>query len=152
MTKLLQRSVLRYQQGRRSQATVRRHFLEWRARQGPPIPVRCDIPSCQFFSGNLLWNGKPIRLVLDHVNGVSGDNSPQSLRLLCPNCNSQQGTHGGSNKGRVIQDMGGYAFPYSPTVGANTATGSSHVRPPSFDVRIIRSGGEWLSNISIRSS
>src|SRR5574337_1942459 len=109
MTKLLQRSVLRYQQGRRSQATVRRHFLEWRARQGPPIPVRCDIPSCQFFSGNLLWNGKPIRLVLDHVNGVSGDNSPQSLRLLCPNCNSQQGTHGGSNKGRVIQDMGGYA-------------------------------------------
>jgi 5-methylcytosine-specific restriction endonuclease McrA len=109
MTKLRQRAVLRYERGRRSQATVRRHFLEWRTQQDPPIPLRCDNPTCHFFSGSLLWNGKPIRLVLDHINGVSGDNNPTNLRLLCPNCNSQQTTHGGSNKGRVIQDTGGYA-------------------------------------------
>lgn len=109
MAKHSHRMVLRYQQGRRSQSTVRRHYLEWRAQQSPPVPYHCDIPICQFHSGNLLWNGLELHLVLDHINGVSGDNSPENLRFLCPNCNSQQSTHGGSNKGRVIQDPGGYA-------------------------------------------
>lgn len=109
MPKLSQRNVLRYQKGRYSQSTVRRHFLDWRLQQAPPIPERCDIPTCQFFSAPLAWNDQPIRLVLDHINGVSGDNSPNNLLLLCPNCNSQQATHGGANKGRTIQDNGGYA-------------------------------------------
>ncbi len=109
MAKLSQRSVLTYRKGRRSQSTARRHFLEWRAQQSPPIPFRCDVPNCEFHSGELEWNGAQLHLVLDHANGVSGDNSPANLRFLCPNCNSQQATHGGSNKGRVIQDTGGYA-------------------------------------------
>jgi hypothetical protein len=49
-------------------------------------------------------------LVLDHINGVSGDNRPTNLRLLCPNCNSQQPTHGGGNKGKVEQSEGGFAI------------------------------------------
>jgi hypothetical protein len=56
-----------------------------------------------------VWNGKSIRLVLDHANGVKGDNRPTNLRLLCPNCNSQQSTHAGANKGRVIESSGGFA-------------------------------------------
>ena len=40
---------------------------------------------------------------------MSGDNRPKNLRLLCPNCNSQQETHGGGNKGKVEQSVGGFA-------------------------------------------
>jgi hypothetical protein len=57
----------------------------------------------------LVWNGKPLKLVLDHINGVNGDNRVENLQFLCPNCNSQQNTHGGSNKGKVIQSSGGFA-------------------------------------------
>jgi len=40
-------------------------------------------------------------MTLDHVEGNRFDNSPYSLRYLCPNCDSQQPTRGGKNKGRV---------------------------------------------------
>ena len=44
------------------------------------------------------WNGKPLMLVLDHINGISDDYRLSNLRLLCPNCNSQQSTFAGRNK------------------------------------------------------
>lgn len=44
-----------------------------------------------------VWNGKPIVMVLDHINGVRNDNRLENLRLLCPNCNSQQDTFAGRN-------------------------------------------------------
>jgi len=43
------------------------------------------------------WNGKPLVLVLDHINGVNNDNRLENLRLLCPNCNSQTDTFAGRN-------------------------------------------------------
>src|SRR5262249_54207103 len=46
------------------------------------------------------WRGKPLVLVLDHVNGDRSDHRLDNLRLLCPNCNSQQSTFAGKNKGR----------------------------------------------------
>lgn len=39
-----------------------------------------------------VWASVPLTLVLDHVNGVHSDNRWCNLRLLCPNCNSQQRT------------------------------------------------------------
>jgi len=107
--KLSQEQVLRYQKGRRSQATVRRHYIKWRMQQNPPIPLRCDEPTCMFHEKPLIWNGKDLKLILDHKNGVSGDNRPSNLQFLCPNCNSQQSTHGGGNKGKVEQSEGGFA-------------------------------------------
>lgn len=41
------------------------------------------------------WNGQPLSLVLDHINGVYNDNRLPNLRLLCPNCNSQTPTFAG---------------------------------------------------------
>lgn len=46
-----------------------------------------------------VWNDKDITLIVDHVDGNAGDNSPSNLQLLCPNCNSQSPTFGGRNKG-----------------------------------------------------
>ncbi len=48
------------------------------------------------------WNGKKLVLVLDHINGVSNDNRLKNLRLLCPNCNSQQPTFAARNRPKVI--------------------------------------------------
>ena len=110
MPRLSQDQVLRYQKGRQSQTTVRRHYIKWRMKQNPPIPLRCDDPDCIFHQEPLIWNGKELKLILDHKNGVSGDNRPANLQFLCPNCNSQQSTHGGSNKGKVEQSEGGFAI------------------------------------------
>ncbi len=38
------------------------------------------------------WNGKPISLEIDHINGVNDDNRLDNLRILCPNCHSQTPT------------------------------------------------------------
>lgn len=107
--KLAQSDVLRYQKGRRPQATVRRHYQNWRSEQTPPIPLRCDNERCVFYSEPLVWLGVKLKLILDHINGVCGDNRPKNLQFLCPNCNSQQSTHGGGNKGKVVQSEGGFA-------------------------------------------
>lgn len=107
--KLSQDDVLKYSAGRKSQQTVKRHYIEWRLDQRPPIPLRCDNSKCIFFTEELKWNGNELKLILDHKNGVNGDNTPKNLQFLCPNCNSQQNTHGGGNKGRVEQHSGGYS-------------------------------------------
>jgi hypothetical protein len=46
------------------------------------------------------WRGKLLTMVLDHRNGDNTDNRLDNLRLLCPNCNSQQPTFAGKNRGR----------------------------------------------------
>lgn len=43
------------------------------------------------------WQGKPIVIEIDHVNGDRTDNSRKNLRGLCPNCHSQTETWKGRN-------------------------------------------------------
>ncbi len=45
------------------------------------------------------WNGLPLVLQLDHVDGDATNNQPANLRLLCPNCHSQTPTYTGKNRG-----------------------------------------------------
>jgi Zn finger protein HypA/HybF involved in hydrogenase expression len=39
-----------------------------------------------------VWNNKAINMVIDHINGDTYDYRLENLRMLCPNCNSQQDT------------------------------------------------------------
>lgn len=93
--------VLRYSPKPVSRATVRRQYARWREQQG--LPIRCDMPDCTFHTQPLLWAEKQLPLILDHINGNNLDNSPDNLRLLCPNCDSQLPTRGGANRGRVLE-------------------------------------------------
>lgn len=38
------------------------------------------------------WLGKKITLEIDHIDGNTKNNSPENLKLLCPNCHSQTPT------------------------------------------------------------
>lgn len=47
-----------------------------------------------------MWNGQPLVLEIDHIDGNHGNNSCENLRGLCPNCHSQTPTYrnrGGSS-------------------------------------------------------
>lgn len=44
------------------------------------------------------WNGAPLVLQLDHINGVSNDHRVENLRILCPNCHTQTDTYAGKRR------------------------------------------------------
>jgi HNH endonuclease len=54
--------------------------------------------SCAICGTGTEWNGKPLRLEVDHRNGDWWDNRPQNLRLLCPNCHAVTDTYRGRNR------------------------------------------------------
>ncbi|QKF94089.1 HNH endonuclease [Fadolivirus algeromassiliense] len=44
------------------------------------------------------WNGKPLTLQLDHINGDHNDNRFDNLAIRCPNCHTQTENYGNKNK------------------------------------------------------
>ena len=57
--------------------------------------LRCDI------CGITEWRGKPVPLVVDHINGVNYDDRLENLRIVCRNCDGQLDTFAGRNKKRM---------------------------------------------------
>jgi 5-methylcytosine-specific restriction endonuclease McrA len=46
-------------------------------------------------------NGKYLVLEIDHINGIRNDNRLENLRILCPNCHSQQQTTGNKRNKKI---------------------------------------------------
>lgn len=72
-----------------SNSTVRRFY----SREVPP--TECSI--CKRLPE---WEGKPLTLILDHINGIHSDSRRKNLRWVCPNCNSQLETSNGKNQNK----------------------------------------------------
>jgi len=48
------------------------------------------------------WNGKPLTMILDHVNGKNSDHRYINLRMVCCNCNSQLETTNWRRKRTIV--------------------------------------------------
>lgn len=46
------------------------------------------------------WNGKPIPLVMDHIDGNSDNHKKENCRLVCRNCDGLLPTFSGKNHGK----------------------------------------------------
>lgn len=46
------------------------------------------------------WQGNPIPLELEHVNGIHDDNRLENLTILCPNCHALTPTYRSKNRSR----------------------------------------------------
>jgi predicted small metal-binding protein len=50
---------------------------------------------CELCGQGEEWQGRPMTLILDHINGVNNDNRLHNLRIVCPNCAATLETHCG---------------------------------------------------------
>jgi hypothetical protein len=69
---------------------------------------------CERCGAGELSHGRPMSLILDHMNGVANDNRLDNLQIVCPNCAATLETHCGRNKPRVCQWCEATFRPASP--------------------------------------
>lgn len=68
-----------------------REHIKTRLFDAKLLQQRCQVCSLD------AWRGRPLRMHLDHINGIKNDNRLENLRTLCPNCHSQTPTYRGRN-------------------------------------------------------
>ena len=54
---------------------------------------------CELCNQTNVWNDKPLKLQLDHIDGHSDNNKLTNVRLLCPNCHTQTDNYGSKGHG-----------------------------------------------------
>lgn len=47
-----------------------------------------------------IWQNKPIKFIVDHIDGDASNNKRENLRCICPNCDSQLDTYKNTNSHR----------------------------------------------------
>ena len=52
-------------------------------------------PLCELCGQGEIWQGRPMSMILDHINGVRDDHRLENLRMVCPNCAATLDTHCG---------------------------------------------------------
>jgi hypothetical protein len=52
---------------------------------------------CELCGQDEIWHGRPMALILDHINGIGNDHRIENLRIVCPNCAATLDTHCGRN-------------------------------------------------------
>lgn len=53
---------------------------------------------CELCGQGEIWRGRPMALILDHINGIGNDNRLENLQVVCPNCAATLDTHCGRNE------------------------------------------------------
>lgn len=61
---------------------------------------------CSECGNDGMYNGKPLTLQLDHIDGNPINNNLENLRFLCPNCHSQTDTFAGKNPSKLLNCEG----------------------------------------------
>lgn len=58
--------------------------------------------ACELCGQTEVWCGRPLGLILDHINGVRDDNRLENLQIVCPNCAATLDTHCGRKNRREV--------------------------------------------------
>ena len=61
---------------------------------------------CDICHSEASHNGRTLKFILDHIDGDCTNNTPDNLRLICPNCDSQTDTFKARNKGKGRKSKG----------------------------------------------
>lgn len=74
-------------------STYPRHCLKRRILEESLISYVCKCCGTE-----PIWCGKPMPLILDHINGINNDNRLENLRFVCSNCDTQLDTYKSRNR------------------------------------------------------
>lgn len=77
-----------------------RHCLKKRLLDNALLVYRCSICGQE-----PMWMGKPMTLILDHINGVNNDNRIENLRFVCGHCDSQLSTYKSRNRKKKLETL-----------------------------------------------